>query len=62
MADPTRDVFEPFTAFFTFNVPYPDIEMKVVLFCGGKGTRIRAASESTPKPLLMLLAFLLLLV
>jgi len=26
--------------------------MKVVLFCGGKGTRIRAASESTPKPLL----------
>jgi glucose-1-phosphate cytidylyltransferase len=26
--------------------------MKVVLFCGGKGTRIRAASESIPKPLL----------
>ena len=26
--------------------------MKVILFCGGKGTRIRAASESVPKPLL----------
>jgi len=26
--------------------------MKVVLFCGGKGTRIRAASENVPKPLL----------
>ncbi|MDA8800312.1 hypothetical protein N9N63_03770 [Amylibacter sp.] len=26
--------------------------MKVILFCGGKGTRIRAASENVPKPLL----------
>ena len=26
--------------------------MKVILFCGGKGTRIRAASENIPKPLL----------
>lgn len=28
--------------------------MKVVLFCGGEGTRIREASESLPKPLISL--------
>ena len=26
--------------------------MKVLLFCGGKGTRIREASELLPKPLI----------
>ena len=26
--------------------------MKVILFCGGRGTRIRAAGDSVPKPLL----------
>jgi glucose-1-phosphate cytidylyltransferase len=26
--------------------------MKVVLFCGGMGTRLRASSESTPKPMI----------
>ena len=29
--------------------------MKVVLFCGGRGTRIREYSESVPKPLIPLL-------
>ncbi len=28
--------------------------MKVVLFCGGRGTRIREYSESVPKPLIPL--------
>ena len=28
--------------------------MKVVLFCGGKGTRIREYSESVPKPMIPL--------
>src|SRR5215468_4532597 len=28
--------------------------MKVVLFCGGRGTRIREYSESIPKPLIPL--------
>jgi len=38
-------------------VPFPlapgkvDVEMKVVLFCGGLGTRIRDYSESIPKPM-----------
>ena len=34
------------------NYWYWNFSMKVILFCGGKGTRIRAASENTPKPLL----------
>jgi NDP-sugar pyrophosphorylase family protein len=28
--------------------------MKVVLFCGGRGTRIREYSESIPKPMIPL--------
>ena len=28
-----------------------EISMKVVLFCGGLGMRIREAGESTPKPI-----------
>jgi glucose-1-phosphate cytidylyltransferase len=48
-ADRMAVVFFPATYIYLFNLK--DIQMKVVLFCGGLGTRMRGGQINLPKPL-----------